>query len=140
MLLCVQECSSLADKLIQGQVSRAQEAEEMFILKKELAKTRRKLAELEERQSRKESMESNESLHDESPKIVNGGGRGDDGGEDGEEGEGFVLDCGPELMVLEDEETAQRLQVVSPDHVTREEAQVSGERGQREKKEILLNT
>ena len=94
----------------------------MFILKKELAKTRRKLSELEERQSRKESMESNESLHEESPKIVNGGGRADD---DGEEGEGFrVLDCGPELMVLEDEETAARLHVVTPDHVTREEAQV----------------
>ena len=84
----MQECGSLAGKLIQGQVSRAQEAEEMFILKKELAKTRRKLSELEERQSRKESTESNESLHEESPKIVNGGGRGDDGGEDREEGEG----------------------------------------------------
>ena len=120
----MQECGSLAGKLIQGQVSRAQEAEEMFILKKELAKTRRKLSELEERQSRKESTESNESLHEESPKIVNGGGRGDDGGEDREEGEGFVLDCGPEIMVLEDEEAAARLQVVTPDHVTREEAQV----------------
>ncbi|CAI8022777.1 hypothetical protein GBAR_LOCUS13341 [Geodia barretti] len=117
------ECGSLAGKLIQGQVSRAQEAEEMFILKKELAKTRRKLSELEERQSQKESTESNESLHEESPKIVNGGGRGDDGGEDREEGEGFVLDCGPEIMVLEDEEAAARLQVVTPDHVTREEAQ-----------------
>ena len=120
----MQECGSLAGKLIQGQVSRAQEAEEMFILKKELAKTRRKLSEFEERQSRKESTESNESLHEESPKIVNGGGRGDDGGEDREEGEGFVLDCGPEIMVLEDEEAAARLQVVTPDHVTREEAQV----------------
>ena len=121
-----QECSSLADKLIQGQVSRAQEAEEMFILKKELAKTRRKMAELEETQSRKESMESNESLHEDSPKIVNGEGRGDDGGEDreGEEVREVLLDCGPELMVLEDEEAAQRLRVVSPDHVTREEAQV----------------
>ena len=105
----------------------------MFIIKKELAKARRKLIEYEERQSRKESMESNESLHEESPKIVSseegGGVRGDDGGEDGEEeGEkdGLLLqyDCGPEMMVLEDEESAERLQVKSPDHVTREEAEV----------------
>ena len=34
------------------------------------------------------------------------------------------MDCGPEIMVLEDEEEAARLQVVTPDHVTREEAQV----------------
>ena len=134
-IIIIQECSSLAGKLIQGQVSRAQEAEEMFILKKELAKTRRKLAELEERQSRKESTESNESLHEESPKIVNGGGRGDDGGEDREEGEGFVLDCGPEIMVLEDEEAAERLHVVTPDHVTREEAQVGDGRRGRGKRE-----
>ena len=101
----------------------------MFIIKKELAKTRRKLAELEDRQSRKESTESNESLAEESPaKIVNGvgggGGRGEDGGEEGEDEEELMLDCGPELTVLEDEEAAARLQVKSPDHVTREEAEV----------------
>ena len=132
-----QECSSLADKLIKGQVSRAQEAEEMFIIKKELAKTRRKLLELEE----KEATESNESLREESPKIVGGetagggdsggggGGRGDDGGEDGEEEKGeegeVPFDCGPELMVLEDEELAEQLHVKSPDHVVRQEAEVS---------------
>ena len=134
-----QECSSLADKLIKGQVSRAQEAEEMFIIRKELAKTRRKLLELEV----KEATESNESLREESPKIVGGetagggdsggggGGRGDDGGEDGEEEEekgeeGEVpFDCGPELMVLEDEELAEQLHVKSPDHVIRQEAEVS---------------
>ena len=123
-----QECASLADKLIQGQVSRAQEAEEMFIIKKELAKTRRKLLELEERQLRKESMESDESLREESPKIVSVesvGVRGDDGGEDGEEDGSVPFDYGPELTILEDEETAEHLRVKSPDHVTREEAQVS---------------
>lgn len=104
----------------------------MFIIKKELAKTRRKLLELEETQLRKESTESNESLREESPKIVSRegvSGRGDDGGEDGEGEEGgeeeLPFDCGPELTVLEDEETAEQLRVKSPDHVTREEAEVS---------------
>lgn len=114
-------------------MSRAQEAEEMFIIKKELAKTRRKLLELEERQSRKESTESNESLCEDSPKVVGGeggSGRGDDGGEDGEGEDGeevdgeLTFDCGPELTVLEDEQTAEQLRVISPDHVTREEAEV----------------
>lgn len=113
-------------------MSRAQEAEEMFIIKKELAKTRRKLLELEERQSRKESTESNESLCEDSPKVVSGesgGVRGDDGGEDGEgeeeevDGE-LTFDCGPELTILEDERTAEQLHVISPDHVSREEAEV----------------
>ena len=44
----LQECASLADRLIQGQVTRAEEAEEMFILKKDLAQMRRKVATIEE--------------------------------------------------------------------------------------------
>ena len=98
----------------------------MFIVKKELAKTRRKLLELEERQSWKESMESNESLYEEKAVSGEGGsGRGDDGGEDGEVEEGELLfDCGPELTILEDEEAAEQLRVKSPEHVTREEAEV----------------
>lgn len=37
-----QESAELADKLIQGQVSRAQEAEDNFVIKRELSATRRK--------------------------------------------------------------------------------------------------
>ena len=99
----------------------------MFIVKKELAKTRRKLLELEERQSWKESIESNESLYEEKTVSGEGGsGRVDDGGEDGEGEEGELLfDCGPEMTVLEDVEAAEQLRVKSPEHVTREEAEVS---------------
>ena len=46
-----QECASLADRLIQGQVTRAQEAEEMFVIKKELAKMKRKFSMVEETES-----------------------------------------------------------------------------------------
>lgn len=46
-VLPLQECASLADRLIQGQVTRAQEAEEMFVVRKELSQMRRRISELE---------------------------------------------------------------------------------------------
>ena len=103
----------------------------MFILKKELAKAKRKLSELEELSLRKQSTESDESLREESPKIVNGEvteTKGDDGEEDGEgEGEGrkgVSCGCGSEVSVLDDA-AARALLNSSTAHVAREEAQVS---------------
>lgn len=69
ILALEKECASLADRLIQGQVTRAQEAEEMFVIKKELAKMKRKF-----------SMFDETELEDgqEKPEI-NGAGEGEDG-------------------------------------------------------------
>ncbi len=50
-----QECASLADRLINGQVALAQGAEEMFILKKKLSVAERKLATLEKTNTDKQS-------------------------------------------------------------------------------------
>lgn len=44
----MQECVSLADQLIQGQVKRAQEAEEMIELRKQLSLMKRKVSELDQ--------------------------------------------------------------------------------------------
>ncbi len=60
MLFCInmylsQECASLADRLINGQVALAQDAEEMFILKKKLSVAERKLAILEKSNTDKPS-------------------------------------------------------------------------------------
>ena len=102
----------------------------MFILKKELSKAKRKLNELEELSLRKESTESNESLREESPKIVNGETtemKGDDGEEDGEgegEGKGVPCECGSEVSVPNDI-AARAILNSSAAHVAREEAQVS---------------
>ena len=46
-MIYLQECASLADRLIQGQVTLAQEAEEKFILKKKLSVAQRTVSELE---------------------------------------------------------------------------------------------
>lgn len=45
------ECAALADRLIQGQVTRAQEAEEMFAVRRELSRLRKKVAAMEEKET-----------------------------------------------------------------------------------------
>jgi len=107
------ECASLADRLIQGQVTRAQEAEEMFIVKKELSRLKRKVSAIEEEQTKLESEKSEVQ--------INGTIVEEEQNEEGAQGEGE----GPVTDRQEDDEKIERQQliVMAPIHVCREEAE-----------------
>ena len=122
ILFKFQECASLADRLIQGQVTRAQEAEEMFVIKKELAKMKREFLTVEEVKS--EEKEGGQEV----PQMNGVAGEGEDGrdsmaggGEERELADG--KEGGKEVFVLSDEVEKQKI-LKSPKHVCREEAQV----------------